>query len=498
MSSFSPVRKTAVAILFVLICFMLFYGLDSPFLWQDEAETACVAGTILTHGIPKATDGKNFFSQEGELAYTNDFTWRLDPWLQFYTASVSFSIFGKSTCTARLPFPLFSFFTVVLVFGFVWQVMDNKDAAFWAICFIALSIPFFLLSRQARYYSPVMFFSFLGLSGISMMDKNRAKGAVIYTLSTILVFHFAYLFAGTLMLTALVFSAFKRENRKPAWAGTAVACVFTLPWILFFAGMPMGDAYETNAANPGRFVVFFLGFVHQTGKFGFPWILVAGAGMLFYVNRKKKMSFKKAIKADHIALFLIYIIIHFLAASLFCPAPFFRYLAPLLPVFAVFAGILIRKAMDIHVFFGLFLLVYLLIWSSLPDFLHELTHDFDGPVEGIVHYLRIHGKPEDRVVITYGDMPLKFYTQMKITGIGVGDDMKGSEKAEWIILRKHRIEPETPARMRQFLEKTDFSNYERIILPYPDTPFENRESPGLHLYRTDVQEDRVVIFRRIS
>ena len=40
------------------------------------------------------------------------------------------------------------------------------------------------------------------------------------------------------------------------------------------------------------------------------------------------------------------------------------------------------------------------------------------------------------------------------------------------------------------------ANYKRIVLDYPDIPFENREEPSLHRYRTYLNEDRVVIHQR--
>lgn len=61
--------------------------------------------------------------------------------------------------------------------------------------------------------------------------------------------------------------------------------------------------------------------------------------------------------------------------------------------------------------------------GSLPDFLYELTHDFDGPIEGIVKFLDENGSENDIVAVTYGDMPLKFYTEMRLVGGLTGEDL---------------------------------------------------------------------------
>jgi hypothetical protein len=45
--------------------------------------------------------------------------------------------------------------------------------------------------------------------------------------------------------------------------------------------------------------------------------------------------------------------------------------------------------------------------------------------------------------------------------------------------------------------KITWSNYRKIILDVPDTPYENREDPQNHLYRTSTKEDRAVIYERV-
>ena len=59
----------------------------------------------------------------------------------------------------------------------------------------------------------------------------------------------------------------------------------------------------------------------------------------------------------------------------------------------------------------------------MGDYVHEITHHVRGPTEGIVNYLNAHGKPEDVVAITYGDMALKFYTRMRVVGGFTGEDL---------------------------------------------------------------------------
>jgi len=131
------------------------------------------------------------------------------------------------------------------------------------------------------------------------------------------------------------------------------------------------------------------------------------------------------------------------------------------------------------------------------NYLYEITHDYHGPIEGIVKYLNQHGKKDDVVIITYGDMPLKFYTDMRILGGETGEDLSPAKEADWVIIRKYYCSRVEGMLRRYIFENIPSHKYERIILDYPDIPFENRESPTEHHYRTVENEDRVVIFRKV-
>src|SRR5262245_42872498 len=55
--------------------------LGDGMLWQDEAQTALLAGTILDHGVPLGFDGRNHFSQELGKEYAANTVWRWHTWL---------------------------------------------------------------------------------------------------------------------------------------------------------------------------------------------------------------------------------------------------------------------------------------------------------------------------------------------------------------------------------------------------------------------------------
>ena len=79
--------------------------------------------------------------------------------------------------------------------------------------------------------------------------------------------------------------------------------------------------------------------------------------------------------------------------------------------------------------------------GSLWDFAGELTHDYDGPVEGIVRFLREHAREGDVVAMVHGDLPVKFYTGLRVVGGLTGEDLSDVERARFIALRGHIVAP---------------------------------------------------------
>ena len=134
----------------------------------------------------------------------------------------------------------------------------------------------------------------------------------------------------------------------------------------------------------------------------------------------------------------------------------------------------------------------------MSKYLYEITHDFNGPIGGIVKYLKVHAKSGDIVAMTYGDLPVKFYTDLFVVGGLTGQDLSPAKNAKWIIIRK-RVHCDVDMAVRKYINmNVPGSKYQPIRLDSPDTPFENREDPQEHLYKTVTNEDRVIIFERIK
>jgi hypothetical protein len=176
------------------------------------------------------------------------------------------------------------------------------------------------------------------------------------------------------------------------------------------------------------------------------------------------------------------------------PITEFRYLSPLLPFGALLAALIAEAAWRRRAWLGVLVLALWVFSFPLDDYLYELSHPYVGPMGGIVNYLRPRLRPSDLVVISYGDMPLKFYLGVKVLSDDMTDNLPLLRNADWIILRKHERKNNSI-----ILGNIDTSLYRPVYLDgVPDIPFENREAPDLHHYRTVQGESPVMILQRIK
>lgn len=537
--------------LFLVTCvatFLLFSNLGNQYLWQDEAQTATISKTILTHGIPLGYDGKNHFSQEFGVDYGDNYIWKWHTWLSFYLVAGAFKIFGVNTLAARLPFALLGIATIVLTYVTSKALLKERRTAMIATVLVLVSVPFLILSRQSRYYSATMFFSLLCLFSYGMLLQKKKYAAPLYVAALTLLFHTHYIYSATMLAAVIVHAVlYQRERLRAALLVSAGAVLLNLPWIIWLSSIKYGNRYSENLFSVEQFFKFGQSYYYQIGEFIFPpmlliipaffgvweWVkqkdlftqatlwkkiriltlililLLVGFGILlhihFYAAAAASIFFlvlvlrKKSPIGESLALLVLFIIITLTALLLSIPSPFFRYLAPLIPVFCILIGYVIEKAMRVHVIFGIEILLITVLWiNPLHDFLYEVTHDYDGPIEGIVNYLRANGASSDTVVITYGDLPLKFYTDMKVVGGLTGESVSPYTNAQWIIFRKTPMSIADTVIRHHLKKHVDWNKYREIKIGYPDIPWENREEPQRHLYRTAMIEDSVTLFRRIE
>jgi len=515
------------SIIMIVAAILIFANLANRCLWQDEAETAVVSKTISTFGIPMGYDGKNFFSQEGEHAYGKDHIWAIFPWFPHYLLALFFWIFGISTFAARLPFALFGLATVGLTYFFTKTLTRNQRTAALATALLVLSVPFLLLCRQCRYYPLVAFFSLLGLYGYLLILENKRAGAVLFTVSAILVFYCQNLFSATLLAAVIGHALlFHRRYFGKVLTLSLIVVVAGLPWLFSFPDIGYVKQYGYRFFNRHFFGFFLyqLFFIHLYIFPAYLLLIPLGYGGYLWARHKRLRAVlpENLTLWKNLSLLLLFIICTLVGLAIFAGALFFRHFAQLIPPFCIilaasfeapfrsrFKAALAAAAVMLGLFFYADYSYrttrpdkrLIRNWRIFPyinfiDYLYEITHDYDGPIEGIVKYLNKHGTDDDIVVITYGDLPLKFYTRMRVLGGLTGEDLSPAVDADWVIIRRD-VSSRQVARVKSFImENIALERYDLIVIDYPDITWENNADPFWHQFRTVEDYDNVVILRK--
>jgi hypothetical protein len=489
-------------LLFILcICLFLFLcNLGNQYLWQDEAQTALVSKTILTNGIPSGYDGKNFFSQEWGSEYGKNYIWKWHTWLPFYILADFYKLFGINTFVSRLPFALFGIGSVFMCYLLCKALWEDKKTAYAAAVLLATCIPFLLLSRQCRYYSMAAFFSLWALYAYVKILDDAKYARIAFVLSSVFLFHTHYIYCAPLFFSILLHALlYYRKKLLTLLSLVGIVIFINIPWIIWLSGIKYTAGYEVRLFNPKEYFYFQNSYLKQIYMYLFtPYLLLAIPAAAIVCKIKKQRIFSGNQKFWKMFFLLVFFAVSTVVTlSIISPLPFFRYLAPIVPIFIIFIACLVVLTARIHFLAPIAIIALLIIISPMKDFLYELTHDYDGPIEGIAKYLNANGNKDDIVAITYGDMPLKFYTNLRIVGGLTGEDLSDAKKAQWVIIRKYVIRQGDNQVRNYLLKNVPLEKYERITINYPDIRFENRENLSSHNFRTVTDEDKVVIYHKI-
>jgi hypothetical protein len=103
---------------------------------------------------------------------------------------------------------------------------------------------------------------------------------------------------------------------------------------------------------------------------------------------------------------------------------------------------------------------------------------------------------DDVLVTTYGDLPLKFHTGLKIYGGETGQLPAADIKVDWIWPRNLRVYEEVRVTAEWIRLELSRGRYQRIELEAVDRRWENREDPEEHIFSNPGPDGpRVVLYR---
>jgi len=495
-------KHLSIVILTVIASVLIFANLGNQFLWQDEAETAVLAKNTLEYGFPRAFDGKNFINPRLEefygIGYGENYAWLYHPWVQFYLTAFSFLLLGINTFAARFPFAMIGVLNVPMLYILSYKLKRSRFVAFCAALLMTFSVPYLLLMRQSRYYAPAVFLVlFILLFYFKFREKRSIKDLILLSFGMILLGYtvhgiFVPLFAAV-AFHYLVFSFDKKIFLKMALAGIVILATVA-PWFLY--SKSLAHAGSVSLENVWKNFEFQ---VRMTNKYIFPMLFFMGVyGVRILWLRKVKINVtqeeKNALKILSCVLFMSVV------AFCFAEQRNFRYFVYYIPILGIIEGIILERLvkfkkyiltsfLSISIFTGFFYQGDLQM--LFPKYLYEITHDYDGPIEGIVKFLNKNAKPGEEVKIIYGDHSLIFYTDLKIDNSWVYDK---DHMPEWIVFRHGWHEQLSNAYYTEVSKK-----YIKHVLDYPDIRYENRPGDlGYHRFWTDQDAPKVVIFEKAN
>jgi hypothetical protein len=437
--------------------FLFFAGLGKDDLWADEGDTAVFAANITKYGIPKAWDGVTFIDSDKGARLNHDLILVTSPWLQYYATAGSFLVFGKNTFSARFPFAIAGWLTVLLAYRLVLKTTANRWAAFCAAAILIGSVQFLLYGRQCRYYALSMLLTLLLIS--IFLKMKSARQCALFALTGILLFHAHPISAAPLIalgLLTIVYPPFFNQRRW-FWIAAPAIIALTAPSIVF-GGSGYAESMGGVQSIPqfiGRMTQYLVECASVTPLFGVA--ILAGIWAIRNYRVKKIQTPNTRINRQAEAIVI------FAFATLICYALVIagtqssdslwrigiRYTTAILPLLAISAAVLIAKISAERTIIVLSLTAALIftkfaqltpwiIWGKsvttfdgkeiieahLPNnlverflntrqqfaFLSDLFQSNPGTIAKVSDFLRGHAEPTDKVITNYEWEPLYFHT----------------------------------------------------------------------------------------
>ncbi|MFH1995476.1 MAG: tetratricopeptide repeat protein [Candidatus Omnitrophota bacterium] len=508
-------RAYLIGAILIAASVLIFSGLGSQYLWQDEAETALLGVNILKFGLPVASDGEKIISQEWQEEFGDDHLWRWTPWIDKYLAAASMYCFGTNTFAARLPFALLGVINVLMVYVVARAIFDSEAVGILSAVIITCSVPFLLFTRQCRYYSPMIFAVLALLYFFFAMIRERRFSAAGFIVSAVLLFHSNYVafFTAFLSLGAGYTVCFRSKGSLKKIAIPFVAAIAAnIPGMLFFEvfqkrGIDRVNSIVTNA-------LYYLRAIHH---FFFP-VLLAAVFIIFVCSDTTWRGERLGKSARGLGFLVVFCAVSVAAVSLL-PWSFIRYIVQLLPLMAMITAYMLFELFRAKKAWVIALLLFVgvlhiwhpgQVWPSkhqhdrtlfrnmFPKYLYEITHDYNGPLEHLAGYLNKNAGTSESVFVSYGDLVISFYTGLRVFGGQSGIDLAERGPPDWMIVRNYFsfIDREIAKRFfkknREAVERwLSQEEYEEIDFPdVPELLWENRPDPEFHMFQSKVRPPR--------
>jgi hypothetical protein len=514
-------------VILAVAAFLLFFRLDHRPFWQDEAETACLARNVLKYGVPKAFDGVNLISQEEGREFDADYIWRWSPWLQIYLAAGAFKVGGLTTWAGRFPFAAAGLACIWLVYFLIKRRFGDLAWARLAAALLTTSLVFIMFSRQCRYCSLGAFLALASLYAFRGPWQSRFGPAALLVISLGSLFYANYLlflsYAAPFLIAALL--VYRRELPVYRTLFLSVLIVaLTLPGLFLFRLQQQSGML--NFTLVPRYLELYFADLFQ---FMVPLPVVLG---LLWRWRGAALC-REGLPGDpeeKFVMFLSLIILGNIAIIALVPQRQHRYLLHLYPLCAMLLGWAVIRVYRYQKFSGVLLGLLLLFtnwlhlvpmdWLGIANrpprtdfhmltypnlplklYLTELFSSYPDVNQSLIRFFQREGRPGETILVTYGDLPLQFYTPFKVVGGLQWRQTPPGDLPPWVVKRC-----DTRLNREKLLSRSEelilhyprlFQDYQAIVLPYPDELFGNRADPYYHHFVPPAEPfTRLVVYRK--
>lgn len=428
------------ALCLVFAGFVLFYGLDDRLLWGDEAETALLAQNITKYGIPKADDGKNKITLYNGADLNEENIWTLSPWLDEYLAAASFILFGKSTFSARFPFALLGFVSVLLLGWTCYSIFKTHEISLISTVLTISNVAFLLHVRQCRYYSLIIFAQILLIYGYYQIVIKKSLINIFFVAFALTIQFYCNYLALIPNIPALIISAITGKARNPnlykkLFLSLIIFCFFAGPWLIY--AEPWRSTGKGAIKSVSILLSFLPGFpnrvLYRLLHFNFyimPVVILLMPLIYLFFKKNSQKAVPHTQARSIYKLLWIVLLIYFTWIS-FLPPLFFRYITPLIPVGTLLATIILYYFVREMIF--RWILICIMIFTnvlstvsalplgrpkkiSLPlvTYVREITTPYKDRFGDVLSYLKKNGNSNETVFVYDSEFPLIFYTDMKI------------------------------------------------------------------------------------
>lgn len=509
--------------------FLLFFHLGQRPFWQDEAETACLAKSVLATGLPYAFDGVNVVSQEEEREFdkTGGYLWRWSPWIQIYLQAAGFAVGGLDAAAGRAPFAFAALLAIFWTYRLVRRHFGDRSWALLAAALLTLSVPYLLIGRQARYYAPGTLFVLWTLDAFLSDWQHRWRPLCVTFCGMVLLFHANYLlflsFAPTALAAAILVYPERLAVKRLGLLAGATLAVAVIPGIFLYRIGRQSGMFDVLLV-PENLMLYFA----DLSMFCIP--LPVAAALAWRWRRFVTRWERPADAGERFVLFCAVLIVLSLLFLGIVPQRFFRYIAHLLPLCAILLAFCVRRLWGfcrvsaVLLFFLLACTNWLAVypmerlkivnrpWQNdfrmltslnfpIKLFVTELVCGYPDVNTAIVEFFRANAKPGQTVLAEYGDLPLQFSVDgLRVLG-GLQGPVPPDVQPDWVLRR--RVVRVNRDRFlfgaREFTDALDFArDYERVPLPFPDETFGNRTDDPNHHYFIAVEppQQALEVWRR--